>query len=293
MTATAVVAPIAPPPLEPGAEIAARYRVVELLSRGNDLDVYDVWSEDLQARCVIKTLRPDRLDRPRLVERLAFEGNILTTLHHPHLVRGYEVLEVPRPLVVMETITGYTLEGLLLHKRARLPLVDLVNLGEHLCSALQFLHRREILHLDLKPKNVVSEAGKAKIIDFSLAHAPGRGPAGWGTPAYMAPEQARGDEFTTACDVWALGLILYEAASGVQPFDEPGGSDDETASESSTSTDSDRVYHQLTVRADPLRALRRLPTALSSIIDRCLEPLAPERPAVMDVFAAMRAIQNR
>ncbi len=305
------------PPLSPGSTLADGYTVIGLLSRGNDLDVYDAWSAALEARCVVKTLRPDRLDNPKDVRRLLWEGQLLTTLHHPHLVRGYEVVEEPRPMVAMETITGYTLSALLGMRRARFPLVTLAALGEQLCAALHYLHGRDILHLDLKPGNVVSEAGKAKVIDLSLAHAPGRGPAGWGTPAYMAPEQARGDEFTTASDVWAVGLILYEAATGTQPFDQSGDSDGDSDSASEAAQESagavaseaageaaseaarepttvakvPRVYHQLQSRADSVRTLRRLPPSFSQTIDRCLDPDPSGRPSVEELLVLFRSFQ--
>jgi eukaryotic-like serine/threonine-protein kinase len=283
---------IEPAVVQAGAELAPGYRVIALLSRGNDLDVYEAWSDELESRCVIKTLRPDRLDRPKLVERLAWEGQMLTTFAHPHVVRGYATVEVPQPMIVMETLTGFTLEALLTHKRARLPLTDLLCLAEHLCAALHYLHNRNVLHLDLKPQNVVSEAGKAKIIDFSLAHAPGRGPAGWGTAAYMAPEQATGDEFTSASDMWAVGLILYEAASGVQPFE---GIDSESGDASLSDAghgDRQATYRQLSVHAAPIRSLRRLPAALSSSIDRCLTMDPGARPTVPELLGTVRALNR-
>ena len=87
---------------------APGYRTIELLRRGRDLDVYDVWSEERACRCVIKALRPDRLDRDGARRRLLEEGRLLRDLTHPHIVRAYEVAEEPVPMVVMETLTGET-----------------------------------------------------------------------------------------------------------------------------------------------------------------------------------------
>ena len=213
---------------------------------------------------------------------------MLTTLHHPHLVRGYEFVDGPTPMVSMETITGSTLDVILDGRTSRLPWLVIACLGEHLCAALQYLHRRNILHLDLKPGNIVSEAGKAKVLDLSLAHAPGRGPAGWGTPAYMAPEQADGGEFTTASDVWAVGLILYEAATGVQPF-EPLDTPDEADAVSSVGSSPEIKYLQLQVRAEPVRKLRRLPAPLAAIIDRCLDPDPARRPEITELLGVLRS----
>src|SRR5439155_1630685 len=87
--------------------------------------------------------------------------------------------------------------------------------GIHVCSAMHYLHRRAgFLHLDLKPSNIVCEQGHAKVIDFSIARRPGRGHKGAGTRQYLAPEQARGDLVTAATDVWGIGVVLFEVATG-------------------------------------------------------------------------------
>src|SRR5687768_15828559 len=94
-----------PPPLAPGETIAPGYRVVGFLRRGRDLDVYDLWSEERNCRCVGKTVRPDRLQhrRARARSRLIKEGQLLLRLTHPHIVRAYEVMTAPAPLVILET----------------------------------------------------------------------------------------------------------------------------------------------------------------------------------------------
>jgi eukaryotic-like serine/threonine-protein kinase len=287
------------PVFEAGDEVSPGYWAIELLSRGNDLDVYDAWSAELQTRCVVKMLRPDRMHIERLTKRLQWEAELLTSLHHPHLVRGYEWRSEPLPMVAMETISGYTLQSLLARQRTRLPTVVLGCLGEQLCAALHYLHARDILHLDLKPGNVVSEAGKAKVIDFSLAHAPGKGPAGWGTPIYMAPEQAAGEMFTTASDVWAVGLMIYEAATGHRPFGESTSGSNSTshAFEPSSQFRSDGRrdrprYVQLEQRAAPALSLRRLPAHFANALDRCLARDPADRPSVDELLEVFRSVQH-
>ena len=102
-----------PPPLPPGAIIAPGYRVVGFLRRGRDLDVYDLWSESRNCRCVGKTVRPDRLEKRDARARLLREGKLLLRLTHPHIVRAYEVQTTPAPLVILETLPGETLSHLL------------------------------------------------------------------------------------------------------------------------------------------------------------------------------------
>jgi eukaryotic-like serine/threonine-protein kinase len=108
-------------------------------------------------------------------------------------VRAYEKIEQPHPVLVLETLTGANLAYLIDNSRRHLPLSDIVHLGLHLCSAIHYLHRRDILHPGLKPSNIVSERQLAKVLDLSVARLPGKRVKGVGTKNYMSPEQARGD----------------------------------------------------------------------------------------------------
>ena len=247
------------------------YVVLELLHHGVDLDVFDVWSTLRQCRCVVKMCRPDRR-RPTLVQRLRDEGALLCRFTHPHLVRGYEVIKAPEVAIVLETLTGMTLECLL-ESSPRLDRRSLANLGAQLASALNYLHAQGWLHLDLKPANVIAEAGKAKLIDLSLVQAPGPVNRGLGTHDYLAPEQALGGSADAATDVWGLGLVLYEAATGVAPFD----TDDHLGTAA--------PYRQLCERASPVKSLRRLPRDLACTIDACLEIRPADRPTLTEISA--------
>lgn len=201
--------------LRAGDELVPGFEVLDHLKRTQVLDVYDVWSEERRARCVAKTLRPSQFENTKARRALAHEAQVLMELTHPHIVRCYEWIARPRPVVVLETLQGSTLAHLLEQRpRHRLPAADLGWLGLHLCSALTYLHRRPLLHLDLKPSNVISDAGQAKLIDLSIARAPGRAKPGIGTAEYMAPEQHNGGRVDTFTDVYGLGAVLFEAATG-------------------------------------------------------------------------------
>jgi eukaryotic-like serine/threonine-protein kinase len=273
---------------QPGHEIAPGYRVIEHMRRGSDFDTYDAWSETRYCRCFLKTPRPDRVDDPRVVRRLRLEGKLLLAFTHPHLVRAYEFVGPVTghpPLLVIETLAGSTL-SYLLRDGDRLATRDLAYLGQHLCAALRYMHDRGYLHLDIKPSNIIANEGRARIVDLSLARRPGRHHGGIGTPAAMAPEQVRGGRLGPAADAWGIGLVLYEAATGSQPFD--------TASSSARESISDildpRRYPQLNVRALPVRSLRRLPRPLANAIDRCLEPAPDQRPSLSELNDAMTAV---
>lgn len=246
------------------------------MARGNVLDVYDAWSESRDCRVVLKTLRPDQAADGRRSHRLVSEGRLLIRLAHPHIVRGYQVIGEPRPVVVMETLSGETLAHLIQRSTPRLPAVQVALLGVQLCSALSYLHHSRILHLDLKPANIVAEAGRAKVIDLSLARQPGRMEAGLGTWCYMAPEQARGGRIDAAADVWGLGVVLWEAAAAQRAFGDDRG-------------DARHDYPQLERAAAPLARVRRVPAQFARTIDACLAPDPADRPALPELTARLEA----
>ena len=157
---------------------------------------------------------------------------------------------------------------------------DVVHLGLHLCSAVHYLHRHDILHLDLKPSNIVSERQLAKLLDLSIARPPGKGVEGIGTVNYMSPEQARGDLLGPEADVWGIGAVLFEAAAGEEPFD--AYDEDETEDEPR--------YEQLERRAEPIRSHRRVPAAFAKAIDACLDPEPARRPTVEDLTGVLNKL---
>ena len=267
-----------PPPLEAGETIAPSYEVIAHLHRSNNFDVYDAWSEERACRCIAKTPIPDCLEDKALTRGLFREGRLLKKLTHPHIVRAYETIGDPRPTLILETLTGETLEHMIETRQRRLPLTDIVHLGLHLCSAVHYLHRHDILHLDLKPSNIVSERGLAKVLDLSIARSPGQGQKGMGTLEYMSPEQARGGFLSAAADVWGIGAVLFEAATGEVPFD--------------TYDDEDR-YEQLERRAEPVRSYRRVPAAFNDLVGSCLEPGPAPRPTVDEVTKSLTALAQR
>jgi serine/threonine protein kinase len=268
----------APPPLEGGEIIAPGYEAIAHLHRSNNFDVYDAWSAERASRCIAKTPIPDLIEDRKLTRGLFREGRLLRKLTHPHIVRAYETIRAPRPVLILETLTGATLSYLIDTAPRRLPLTDIAHLGLHLCSAVHYLHRHGILHLDLKPSNIVSECQRAKILDLSIARPPGRDKKGAGTRNYMAPEQACGDYLGPAADVWGIGAVLFEAATGELPF---GAPDDE-----------DR-YEQLERRAEPVRSYRRVPAAFNGLVGSCLEPEPARRPTLEELADALRELVQR
>ena len=272
---------------------APGYRTIELLRRGRDLDVYDVWSEERACRCVIKAVRPDRLDHDGAKRRLLEEGRLLQRLTHPHIVRAYEVGDEPVPMVVMETLAGETL-GHMIDREAVLSVSELAQLGLHLCSAIRYLHRHGVLHLDLKPSNVIAECGRARLIDLSVARPPGPAHAGIGTHYYLSPEQARGGDLGPPADVWGIGAVLFEAATGEPAFDDPDADSDDDedldyADSVSESLDQGE-YPQLTGTARRIDELRPLPRELANLVAACLDPSPELRPSVDELMRRLERL---
>ncbi|WP_438489886.1 serine/threonine-protein kinase [Streptomyces sp. S186] len=265
-----------PAPLAAGTTVAPRYEVLAHLCRTGWLDLYDAWSQERECRCVVKVLRPDRRGDRHLREQLLREGRWLQSFTHPHLVRGYETGEHPQPFAVLETLTGETLAHLIDRRRRRLAAHDLALLGVQLCSAVHYLHGKGLLHLDLKPSNIVIDCRRAKLLDLSIARSPGPAPPGIGTVGYLAPEQAGGGTLSPATDVWGIGSTLYEAATGRAPFD--SDEDDE---------DCESSYPPLDMPAPPVTTHRRLPRPLAAAIDSCLAADPSHRPRLPQLVAVL------
>lgn len=251
---------------EEGVVPVPGYEVIAHLSRGAALDVYDAWSLERDCRCVLKLARPDR-GQDRVRRRLVREGELLLALTHPHIVRAYELVRRPHVALVLETLQGRTLERMIEAASRRLAVADIAFLGLHLCSAVSYLHSHGVLHLDLKPANVIVDNRQAKLIDLSIARRPGVAKRGVGTRAYLAPEQARGGRVSEASDVWGIGAVLHHAATGAPPF----------------AAGSNGHYPQLVGRAAPLSEHRRVPRRLTDLVGACLDPDPAARPSTQEL----------
>ncbi|MGI8909189.1 MAG: serine/threonine-protein kinase [Rubrobacteraceae bacterium] len=258
----------------PGETLVPGYEVIEHLHQSNHYDVYEAWSEERACRCIAKVLRQDEVGDRTSRRALIREGRLLESLTHPHIARAYEVIESPRTALILETLTGETLGYLIDESYRRLSIKNIAFLGLHLCSAIHYLHRHDILHLDLKPTNIVSERGLARVLDLSVARAPGKCHAGVGTRNYMSPEQARGGVLGPAADVWGIGAVLFEATTGEVPFD----GEDEIR------------YEQLERPIEPIREYRRTPAAFASLVESCLDPDPTRRPTVDELAENLTAL---
>lgn len=258
-------------PLERGETLIMDYTVVEHLRRGKDCDLYHLWSEERMTSCIGKTIQPLAMEKQAAKDRLIQEGEAITTLSHPNLIRGYALYTEPRPIVIQETLTGETISHLIRNTYKRneeLPLIQLAQFGKQIASVINYLHQNNIIHLDIKPSNIISQPPLAKLFDLNLATKPGTIRKGTGTKNYLSPEQATGEPLTTAADIWGIGVVLFFMATGKRPF----------------KTYEDKRYEQLERDAEPVETLREMDPLLSDIINRCLDKNPDNRPEAPEIF---------
>ncbi|PZU50889.1 MAG: hypothetical protein DI571_00365 [Arsenicicoccus sp.] len=207
--------------------VADRYRIVRTLGRGGGGHVWLATDENLGRQVALKRVGGET-DTEILLSRGFREARTSATLAHQHVVRVYDAFEHEgSPWIVMEFIEGPSLAELIADGR-RLPPTQVAAIGAQMATALAAAHRAGILHRDVKPANVLLTGGEghdAKLTDFGIARAdedPQLTRTGFvsGTAAYFSPELARGEDPSTASDVWALGATLYAAVEGRRPFDE-------------------------------------------------------------------------
>ncbi len=218
--------------LDVGSIVDRRYRLKREIARGGAGAVFEAEHLYTGRTVAIKLLIEEHASTSESRMRLLLEARALTASRHPGIVLGLDAGETAdgTPYLVMELLEGRTLEGILAVRR-RIPVPDTVNIGVQLCEALSAAHEHQILHRDVKPSNVFlsrNDEGRevAKIFDFGVAQVNSsdrkitQKGAVLGTPEYMAPEQLLASEDVDArCDIYALGVTLYEALAGVVPFE--------------------------------------------------------------------------
>ncbi len=203
-----------------------RYKILELLGQGGMGKVYRAYDPHLNREVVLKLINLfDSSPSDEWRQRFQREVQAAGSLNHQHIVTVYDVaLKQKQPYVVMELLTGGSLKERL--KTKALPWPKALALLKPLAEALAYAHQAEVIHRDVKPENVMfaaDEANTLKLVDFGLARwREGEGltqtGAVMGTPAYMSPEQVRGEVVDRRTDIFALGIILFEAIAGRNPL---------------------------------------------------------------------------
>ncbi len=219
-------------PMAPEALLGTRigpYRLKKLIGQGGMGDVYLAERDDEQYRqeVALKLVRPG-LHTAEIIQRFRTERQILARLVHSNIARLLDggMTDDGRPYLVMQYIEGVPITAFC--DAHRLPVEERLRLFREVCAAVQFAHRNLVVHRDLKPSNIlVKEAGEVKLLDFGIAKlldpdavsvAVTRTELRVMTPEYAAPEQVRAEAVTTATDVYALGILLYELLTGHRPY---------------------------------------------------------------------------
>ncbi|MBM3331546.1 PEGA domain-containing protein [candidate division WOR-3 bacterium] len=249
---------------------AERYEVVETIQEGMTAVTYKAHDRVLDRPVLLKVLNPRLAADSDLVQRFRREALLQARLKHPGIVTIYDYGTEDDFYIASEFIEGRTLEALLTEK-GRLTLAVLTPIVREVARALAFAHNQGVVHRDLKPANImISDSGEVKLTDFGLACARDLGDLTQegcviGTPSYMSPEQARGLKVDTATDIFALGIIIYQALGGNNPF--------------AAATYADAL--SLVLNHEP-RALAELvpglPGGLSEFVGRMLSKRAADRP---------------
>jgi len=251
------------PNLTPGLEIDG-FRLLEQLPSGGMGSIWRAMHPDLPYPIILKVPFFDPGEDVSTIIGYEVEEMILKRLNGPHVPRfsGSGALDAT-PYIAMELVAGETLQREV--GRAPLPWQAAADIGARIAEALDDLHHQKVVHLDLKPGNVIMSGQGAVLIDFGLARHENlpdlfgeETGKPLGTPAYIAPEQILGDRTQPASDIYALGCILYELVTGGKPFGEP----------TTRAGMERRLYH---APIPPRTISRSIPQWLQEVILRCME----------------------
>ena len=273
------------------------YRIVESLGRGGMGAVFLAERDDglFEKRVALKVVKRG-MDTAAIRRRFRYERQILARLEHPNIARLLDggVTDDGLPYFVMEYVRGEPIDQYC--DRKQLPLIERLLLFLTVCEAVQYAHRNLVVHRDLKPSNILvtepasapAGVGQVKLLDFGIARLLDdtaqedavpitRTGQRWMTPSYAAPEQIRGDPVTTATDVYALGMILYELLTGHRPYQIQGltpGEVERVVCEQEPTKPSTAVSRLRSTEPERLR--RRLKGDLDNIVLKALRK-EPER----------------
>ena len=207
-----------------GRVFDGRYEVIRLLGTGGMAEVYLVHDRHLERDVALKVLSTRYASDEQFIERFRREASSAAGLSHPNIVQIYDRGEAEGTYyIAMEYLEGRSLKDLIV-RHAPLSAQHVVSLGTQILEALRYAHRKDIVHRDIKPQNIiVDDEGRLKVTDFGIARAGSASTmteAGsiLGTAQYLSPEQARGGLVEAASDLYSLGVVMYEMATGVLPF---------------------------------------------------------------------------
>jgi eukaryotic-like serine/threonine-protein kinase len=267
---------------EEGQDITDRYIAMKVLGGGHSYEVYLAQDQHRLALVVVKLLRPHLIEDDHERQTLAREVEAVERLAHPVIVRGFGAdLEGERPHIVLEHLEGPHLSRLI--RQYPLALEQVLPLAIQICSAIHYMAMEDMVHLDVKPRNIIMGA-PPRLIDLSIARSTERaarlsGPVG--TDPYMAPEQCDPGRATVgpAADLWGIGVTLHHAITGRLPFPRVDDYD---------KSDPAQRWPQLEREPDPMSD--EVPPLLREIVMETLSPEPAERPTAVEVVARLEPL---
>ena len=263
--ARALDASIAPPPtLQPGAVLAGRYEILQILGEGGMGAVYKARDLELDRLVALKVIRPELAGNPAILQRFKQELILARQVTHRNVIRIYDIGEdLGTKFITMEFVEGQDLHHLL-KERGKFPPKEAAEVMQQVCQALDAAHSVNVIHRDLKPQNIMrDQQGRILVMDFGLARtaeSSGMTQTGAlvGTIEYMSPEQALGKELDARSDLFTVGLIFYELLTGKMPYKA------DSAIASLMKRNSEPAVPAAQVDPD-------VPRDLSAVVSKCLE----------------------
>jgi serine/threonine protein kinase/tetratricopeptide (TPR) repeat protein len=250
--------------LTTGSTFANRYQIIEELGKGGMGRVYKVFDTRIKEKVALKLIKPDIASDKETIERFNNELRLARKVRHKNVCGMFDLGEAEGAhFITMEYVQGEDLKSMI-RMSTGLTVGTVLSVGKQICAGLAEAHSLGVVHRDLKPQNImIDKGGNAKIMDFGIARSVReKGITGAsvmiGTPEYMSPEQAEAKEIDHRSDIYSLGIILYEMATGRVPFE------GETAL-------SIAMKHKGETPKNPQVLNPNIPEALSRLILKCLE----------------------
>ncbi len=214
------------PPL--AGELLDHYHLDDAVARSGMATIFRATDQRNGQQVAIKVPHPEVESDPALFDRFRREEEIGRRLDHPGVMKVFPKEDSNQVYMVMEWVDGKLLRQLLQQER-KLPLEQTVSILLQICDVLEYVHKHDVVHRDLKPENVmIDDQGRIKLIDFGIAASAGARRLTFanfsktmGTPDYISPEQVKGKRGDVRSDIYALGVMLYEMATGALPFSGP------------------------------------------------------------------------